>query len=410
MIVARLSAPPPKMMPALIQWPRCEGTTPRDLKLQEDISLIGGKLILSRVQKKYADIWAVRETSLEIEPGEFVSIVGPSGSGKTSLLSMIAGFESPTAGTIWIADKDITHLPPNRRDIGMVFQKYALFPHLTIAQNIEFPLKMRRGLSGMSLKRRVEDILELVQLSEYRDRYPSQLSGGQQQRVAVARAVVFEPSIVLMDEPLGALDKKLRETMQFELKHLQQRLGATIVYVTHDQDEALAMSDRVAVMKQGTVQQIGTPVELYSKPANAFVADFIGVMNFIPGVHVGTDGNHAMIQIAEETMVRVPFISDGGMARATADASFDIAIRPEDIRITLLGEGRGGAIAGMVETSVFLGSTHILLVRLKTVDGIVLRVEMPAGLAASFQRGMPVDVDIDETKLQIFPVKEGLAA
>lgn len=372
--------------------------------------MIGGKLILSRVQKKYADIWAVRETSLEIEPGEFVSIVGPSGSGKTSLLSMIAGFESPTAGTIWIADKDITHLPPNRRDIGMVFQKYALFPHLTIAQNIEFPLKMRRGLSGMSLKRRVEDILELVQLSEYRDRYPSQLSGGQQQRVAVARAVVFEPSIVLMDEPLGALDKKLRETMQFELKHLQQRLGATIVYVTHDQDEALAMSDRVAVMKQGTVQQIGTPVELYSKPANAFVADFIGVMNFIPGVHVGTDGNHAMIQIAEETMVRVPFISDGGMARATADASFDIAIRPEDIRITLLGEGRGGAIAGMVETSVFLGSTHILLVRLKTVDGIVLRVEMPAGLAASFQRGMPVDVDIDETKLQIFPVKEGLAA
>ncbi len=372
--------------------------------------MIGRRLILSGLQKRYADIWAVKDTNLEIEPGEFVSIVGPSGSGKTSLLTMIAGFEMPSAGTIRIGDKDVTPLPPNRRDIGMVFQKYALFPHLTVGQNIAFPLKMRRALSGAPLKSRVEEILQLVQLSEYRDRYPNQLSGGQQQRVAVARALVFDPPVILMDEPLGALDKKLRETMQFELKRIQRRLGATVVYVTHDQDEALAMSDRVAVMRQGELQQIGTPAELYGKPANAFVADFIGVMNFVPGTYVGTESGKHIVQIAEDFRLKAPTVSDGGAIHLARGASIHLAIRPEHISLTPSGQSCEGAAAGIVEASVFFGSTNILLVRLKRLPNVVLRVQMPAGQATAFEQGSNVDILIDETRLQTFPIKEGFAA
>ncbi|MBM7045722.1 ABC transporter ATP-binding protein [Rhizobium lusitanum] len=372
--------------------------------------MIGRRLILSGLQKRYADIWAVRDTSLEIEPGEFVSIVGPSGSGKTSLLTMIAGFEMPTAGTIRIGDKDVTPLPPNRRDIGMVFQKYALFPHLTVGQNIAFPLKMRRALSGAPLKSRLEEILQLVQLSEYRDRYPNQLSGGQQQRVAVARALVFDPPIILMDEPLGALDKKLREAMQFELKRIQQRLGATVVYVTHDQDEALAMSDRVAVMRQGELQQIGTPAELYGKPANAFVADFIGVMNFVPGTYVGTENGKHVFQVAEDVLLRAPTVSDGSAIHMVKGSPLHLAIRPEHISLTPSGQNRDSTAAGIVEASVFFGSTNILLVRLTRLPSVVLRVQMPAGQATAFEQGSSVNLLIDETRLQTFPIKEGCAA
>ncbi|MFJ6321981.1 MULTISPECIES: ABC transporter ATP-binding protein [unclassified Rhizobium] len=372
--------------------------------------MIGRRLILSGLQKRYADIWAVKETDLEIQPGEFVSIVGPSGSGKTSLLTMIAGFEMPTAGKIRIGDKDVTPLPPNRRDIGMVFQKYALFPHLTVGQNIAFPLKMRRALSGAPLKSRVEEILQLVQLSGYQDRYPNQLSGGQQQRVAVARALVFDPPVILMDEPLGALDKKLREAMQFELKRIQRRLGATVVYVTHDQDEALAMSDRVAVMRQGELQQIGTPAELYGKPANAFVADFIGVMNFVPGTYVGTESGHLAIQLADGVLLRAPAISHGDGTRPAKGTAVHLAIRPEHINLTPSGQSPENAAAGIVEASVFFGSTNILLVRLTRLPSVILRVQMPAGQAAAFEQGSSVGILIDETRLQTFPIKEGIAA
>lgn len=372
--------------------------------------MIGRRLILSGLQKRYADIWAVRDTNLEIEPGEFVSIVGPSGSGKTSLLTMIAGFEMPTAGTIRLGDKDVTSLPPNRRDIGMVFQKYALFPHLTVGQNIAFPLKMRRALSGAPLKSRVEEILQLVQLSEYRDRYPHQLSGGQQQRVAVARALVFDPPVILMDEPLGALDKKLREAMQFELKRIQQRLGATVVYVTHDQDEALAMSDRVAVMRQGELQQIGTPAELYGKPANAFVADFIGVMNFVPGTYVGTESCKDVFQIAEDVLLRAPTVSDDSTIHLVRGSPVHLAIRPEHISLTPSDQNRDSTSAGIVETSVFFGSTNIVLVRLTKLPSVVLRVQMPPGQAMAFEQGSSVNLLIDETRLRTFPIKEGVAA
>lgn len=372
--------------------------------------MIGRRLILSGLRKRYGDVWAVRETDLEIEPGEFVSIVGPSGSGKTSLLTMIAGFETPTAGVIRIGDKDVTSLPPNRRDIGMVFQKYALFPHLTVGQNIAFPLKMRRALSAVPLKARVEEILQLVQLSEYRDRYPNQLSGGQQQRVAVARALVSDPPVILMDEPLGALDKKLRETMQFELKRIQQRLGATVIYVTHDQDEALAMSDRVAVMRQGELQQIGRPAELYGRPTNAFVADFIGVMNFVPGVYHGSEGNDRIVQLAEGMRLRVPAAYADRTIDLAGAAAVHLAIRPEHIRLAPIGQGTDGTVTGVVEASVFFGPTHVVLVRLTRLHDIVLRVEIPASEATSFINGTSVEVTIDNARLQIFPVKEAFAA
>lgn len=372
--------------------------------------MIGRRLILSGLQKRYGDVWAVRETELEIEPGEFVSIVGPSGSGKTSLLTMIAGFEMPSAGTIRIGEQDVTHLPPNRRDIGMVFQKYALFPHLTVGQNIAFPLKMRKALSGPQLKARVEEILQLVQLYEYRDRYPNQLSGGQQQRVAVARALVFDPPVILMDEPLGALDKKLRETMQFELKRIQRRLGATVIYVTHDQDEALAMSDRVAVMRQGELQQIGIPTDLYRKPANAFVADFIGVMNFVPGTHLRTEADDHIVQLADHVLLRVPAASDDHTASVPAKAAVHLAIRPEHIHLVPAGQGGERSVAGVVEASVFFGSRQVLLVRLTGLPDVVVRVEMPAGYAVSFEIGRGVDVTVDEARLQIFPTREAFAA
>ncbi|NTJ63164.1 ABC transporter ATP-binding protein [Agrobacterium rhizogenes] len=372
--------------------------------------MIGRRLILSKIQKRYGDVWAVKETDLEIEPGEFVSIVGPSGSGKTSLLTMIAGFEAPTAGTIRIDDKDVTLLPPNRRDIGMVFQKYALFPHLTVGQNIAFPLKMRRVLPAAARAARVEEILQLVQLSDHCDRYPHQLSGGQQQRVAVARALVFDPPVILMDEPLGALDKKLRETMQFELKRLQRRLGATVIYVTHDQDEALAMSDRVAVMRQGDLQQIDTPADLYKRPANPFVADFIGVMNFVPGIHMGTEGVDHIIQLAENHLLRAPAFLGNRTVNVPARSEVQLAIRPEHIRLATRGSGERNSIAGVIEASVFFGSSQVLLVRVAELLDAVLRVQMPASQAAPFEVGTAADVTIDEEKVQIFPTREAFAA
>lgn len=220
--------------------------------------MIGAPVFIDRIGKVYGSQTAVGAVTLDVPAGEFLSILGPSGSGKTTLLTMIAGFESPSAGRIIIDGRDVTAVSPDRRNIGMVFQRYALFPHLTVAENIAFPLKMR-GVRKDLRAERVGRALDLVQLPDYAKRYPHELSGGQQQRVAVARAIVFEPPVLLMDEPLGALDKKLRESMQIEIKQLQRRLGATVIYVTHDQEEALTMSDRIAVMAKGQLAQLGTP-------------------------------------------------------------------------------------------------------------------------------------------------------
>ena len=240
-------------------------------------------VFIQNVTKLFGNVKAVDDVSLTIEAGEFLTLLGPSGSGKTTLLNMIAGFFRPTRGHILIGDKDITSLPPEKRDVGMTFQNYALFPHMTVADNIAFPLKMRKASKG-EISKRIEEVLELVRLRDFGKRYPKQLSGGQQQRVSLARSIVFNPSILLMDEPLGALDKKLRQHMQLELKQLHRKLQMTVVYVTHDQEEALTMSDRIAVLNDGRIEQIGTPDEIYQRPDNWFVADFIGESNFLEGV------------------------------------------------------------------------------------------------------------------------------
>ena len=240
---------------------------------------------------------AVDSVSLDIAPGEFLTLLGPSGSGKTTTLMMLAGFEIPSDGEIYVDDTAIAAIPPYKRNIGMVFQNYALFPHMTVGENIAFPLKMR-GLSKSEIARMSKEALELVKLPGYEGRYPRQLSGGQQQRIAVARALVFNPRVLLMDEPLGALDKQLRESLQLEIKSLHDQLGVTIVYVTHDQQEALVMSDRIAVMNNGRIEQIGSPVALYDQPQSRFVASFIGESNFLSGRVLSCDGGRCLVEIA----------------------------------------------------------------------------------------------------------------
>jgi putative spermidine/putrescine transport system ATP-binding protein len=241
------------------------------------------------LSKRYGSTLALDGVSFHVHEGEFVTLLGPSGSGKTTTLRLVAGFMRPTSGTIYVADRDITSIPPHRRDIGMVFQNYALFPHMTAAENISFSLRMRK-VPRADQRRFVDQALSLVQLEGLGDRYPRELSGGQQQRVAFARAVVFRPRLLLMDEPLGALDKKLREAIQLEIKRLHQELGITVVHVTHDQEEALILSDRIAVFRQGRIEQIGTAAELYERPTSVFVADFLGESNVFRGRLEHEDG------------------------------------------------------------------------------------------------------------------------
>lgn len=299
-------------------------------------------LVLDGLTKKYQEVVAVKDLSLELHEGEFLTILGPSGSGKTTTLKMVAGLETPTSGMISVNERDITFLPPNERGLGMVFQNYALFPHMRIKDNVAFPLHMKKPrLPEAEIGRMVAEILQLVQLDGYQDRYPSQLSGGQQQRVALARALVFHPPIVLMDEPLGALDKKLRSAMQLEIKRIQQKLNITTIYVTHDQEEALTMSDTVVVMKDGDILQVGTPQDIYNEPKNAFVADFIGESNIIDGVM------HAdcLVEFAGQKFKCV----DTGFGRLER---VDVVIRPEDIKVV---SPERAPITGVVESVIFKG-------------------------------------------------------
>ncbi|HTN95684.1 MAG TPA: ABC transporter ATP-binding protein, partial [Nordella sp.] len=250
------------------------------------------------VQKSYdGATLVVKNLNLDIAKGEFVTMLGPSGSGKTTTLMMLAGFEPATGGEIFLNGQPISGMPPHKRGIGMVFQNYALFPHMTVNENLAFPLQVRR-LGKAEIESRVKTALEMVELPGFGNRRPSQLSGGQQQRVAVARALVFDPDLVLMDEPLGALDKQLREQMQYEIRHLHDRLGITVVYVTHDQAEALTMSDRIAVFNDGVVQQLSTPAELYERPQNSFVAQFIGENNRLRGIVEDMGGGRCAVRLA----------------------------------------------------------------------------------------------------------------
>jgi len=266
----------------------------------------------SGVSKSYDGVhYVVEDLNLDVRKGEFLSLLGPSGSGKTTTLMMLAGFESPTQGEIRLDDRRLDDKPPHQRDIGMVFQNYALFPHLTIAENVAFPLSVRH-VSRAEQKARVKRALEMIELPHLANRRPAQLSGGQHQRVALARALVFEPSVVLMDEPLGALDKNLREQMQLDIRALHQRLGLTIVFVTHDQGEALTMSDRIAVFNKGKIEQIGTPRQVYDEPATRFVAEFIGETNLIDGTVETVEPTSAVIRLNGGDIVRVA--GSGGLA------------------------------------------------------------------------------------------------
>jgi putative spermidine/putrescine transport system ATP-binding protein len=302
------------------------------------------------VEKTYDGLVNVVERlDLDIAHGEFLTLLGPSGSGKTTTLMMLAGFEEPTAGEIMLAGRSLRRVPPYARDIGMVFQNYALFPHMRVRENVAFPLVQRRVLRA-EMARRVEAALEMVELQAFGDRYPKQLSGGQQQRVALARALVFEPRLMLMDEPLGALDKKLREQMQIEIKRLHERLGMTVVYVTHDQGEALTMSDRIAVFHGGRIQQVDVPAAMYDAPANSFVADFIGENNRLDGTVVATAGDLCEVRLVDGTCVRALQVVASRPGEATS-----VSLRPEQIALgEPVPEGHS-SFAASVRDLVYLG-------------------------------------------------------
>ncbi|WP_315744308.1 MULTISPECIES: ABC transporter ATP-binding protein [unclassified Bradyrhizobium] len=320
-----------------------------------------------QVTKRYQTLTVVDHLDLDIARGELVSLLGPSGSGKTTLLMMLAGFEQPTSGTIAIDGRRIDQLPPYKRNMGVVFQNYALFPHMTVADNIAFPLKMR-GVTKAETSERVTRALDMVKLTTMATRKPAQLSGGQQQRVALARALVFEPQVILMDEPLGALDKKLREQMQLDIRDLHRRLGLTIVFVTHDQDEALTMSDRIAVFNHGRIEQIGTPQQIYDLPSTPFVAEFIGETNLLP------------CRIAQRTEDALSLMSESGLslsARATAppinEARVQISIRPEAIRINDPAPAANGLTARIID-AVYFGD-HIRLVATVGTQRLIIKSE-----------------------------------
>jgi spermidine/putrescine transport system ATP-binding protein len=304
------------------------------------------------VRKRFGRVDAVAGVDFEIREGEFFTMLGPSGCGKTTTLRMIAGFEEPDEGRIFLRGDDVTHVPPNRRNVNMVFQHYALFPHMSIAENISFGLKLKK-LSRQEQRNRVREILQVVGLEGLEKRKPGQLSGGQQQRVALARALVNRPAALLLDEPLGALDVKLRKQLQLELKRVQTELGTTFVYVTHDQEEALGMSDRIAVMSGGLVEQIGPPKEVYEEPQTAFVADFIGSLNALDFRVDALEGELAVMHVSDGERLVVLSSADsvhGGTAK--------IAVRPERIRIAAVGDSAplgGSRVTGTIAEIVFLG-------------------------------------------------------
>jgi spermidine/putrescine ABC transporter ATP-binding subunit len=331
----------------------------------------GEAITIRGVSKHFGSVVGVDRVDLQVEAGEFLSLLGPSGSGKTTLLMMLAGFETPSSGSIMLAGRDLTRVPPNKRGIGMVFQRYALFPHMSVEQNVAFPLRMR-GISKAEIAPLVAQALARVRLEGYGGRMPAQLSGGQQQRVAVARALVFQPPVLLMDEPLGALDKKLREELQIEIKALHASLGVTIIYVTHDQEEALTMSDRIAVMDKGRIQQLGSPLDLYHEPETGFVAGFIGKMNFIPGTIMGVDDGRVAID-ASGQMLLVERSQFGGRGEPALGRRVRIAARPESIVVVQASED---AISVAVETTIFLGSHRTMVARTK--DGTQLQVQIPS--------------------------------
>ena len=332
---------------------------------------------LENVTKRFDDVVAVDDLSLAIDQGQFFALLGPSGCGKTTTLRMIGGFEEPSAGTILLGDRDVTGLPPYRRDVNTVFQSYALFPHLSIYENVAFGLR-RKGVRGEDLKRRVGEALELVDLGDLGKRKPRQLSGGQQQRIALARALVNRPKVLLLDEPLGALDLKLRKQMQLELKGIQHEVGITFVHVTHDQEEAMTMADTIAVMHGGRIEQLGSPADLYERPQTAFVAGFLGVSNLLPGSLNG-DG---VVRLDGGGDVRVPSAVLAGRSGRVA-----VGIRPEKLRLAAGGERADGAnvLEGVVAERSYIGvsTQYVVETPAGPVTVYAQNAEPGAGQAAS---------------------------
>ena len=352
-------------------------------------------VVLDRLTKRFDAVAAVDEVSVEVQSGEFFSLLGPSGCGKTTTLRMIAGFERPDEGRIVIGDTDVTQAPPHRRPVNTVFQSYALFPHLGVEQNVAFGLRFTKT-SREEARRRVSEVLDLVHLTGLGGRRPHQLSGGQQQRVALARALVLSPSVLLLDEPLGALDAKLRRELQVELKSLQREVGITFVYVTHDQEEALTMSDRLAVMHGGRIQQLGVPREVYEEPGTAFVADFLGVSNLMAGASTG--GGKVTVDGVELEALQ-------GDLAATGDVR--VTIRPERLEIEPAGAAGGNRVRARVGELVYLGSTTQVLVR--TAGGATLVALLAnTGRLFPFDRGDEVIAFFPPDALRVLPA-DGVA-
>ena len=330
--------------------------------------MIDSAVRFEHVQKSYdGEILVVKDLNLDIAKGEFLTMLGPSGSGKTTCLMMLAGFETPTHGEIMLGERAINKIPPHKRNIGMVFQNYALFPHMTVAENVAYPLRVR-NIDKSSIQQRVNTALDMVQLRSFADRKPTMLSGGQQQRVAVARALVFDPEIVLMDEPLGALDKQLREQMQYEIKHIHEKLGVTIVYVTHDQTEALTMSDRVAVFNDGVIQQLAPPDELYETPENSFVAQFIGENNTLDGVVESIDNNIAVVRLSNGMLI------DAFPVNVSVGDKTRVSIRPERVEIdTQRLNANAHILEAEVMEFIYMGDTYRTRLRVADQDSFIIK-------------------------------------
>jgi len=356
----------------------------------------GHSVRLENVVKRFGNVVAVDNINLEASPGEFLTLLGPSGSGKTTTLRIIAGLEFPTEGQVYIDQKPVVDKPAYKRDLGMVFQNYALFPHMTIFENIVFPLKMK-GIVKSELSKRVGNILEVVKLSGFENRHPKQLSGGQQQRIALARALVYEPSVLLMDEPLGALDKKLREEMQLEVKQIQERFKITTIHVTHDQSEALTMSDRVAIMNNGRIEQLGSAEELYEAPANKFVADFIGESNFFEGVVVKVEKEWCHVKTKGSLIVRARLKSE-----VQQGEKVNLTIRPERIQLSPSDRGDENCYTGEIKDIIYLGETIKYLVVLEGGERISVKSQNKEGHVLR-ERGRKVTLGWEAKHCSVIP-------
>jgi iron(III) transport system ATP-binding protein len=356
---------------------------------------------IENVQKAFGKVVAVDHLNLEINDGEFFTFLGPSGCGKTTTLRMIAGFYYPTKGVVRFGDKDMTRVPPEKRNTGMVFQNYALFPHMTVFENVAFGLKVRK-MASSEVKTRVHEVLRKVRLEQYADRQVSQLSGGQQQRVALARALVIEPEILLLDEPLSNLDAKLRDEMRAEILRLQKEYKITTIYVTHDQAEALSMSDRIAVFNFGVCHQVGTPSEIYNEPANDFVASFIGEINLLPVKVERVDDTLVTVSAGENQFVvhNTPF----NFSRENENRELSLSVRPESVKILDEKADRHNVFKGNVEKVQFFGTIINLAVK---VNDLLLEVNVLNHVSANLKPGADVWVELPVDQIRLIPMLSG---